>query len=72
MVIRHEYPDFDFFGKIKIGNNVYIGNNSLIMPGVTIADDVMIGAGSVVTKSVPKGKIVAGNLAKEICTIEEF
>src|SRR5690606_38437325 len=35
-LFRDELPYFDCFGKIKIGNNVYIGNNCLIMPGVTI------------------------------------
>src|SRR5690554_6087907 len=34
-VFREEFPDLDTFGKIKIGNNVYIGNNALIMPGVS-------------------------------------
>lgn len=71
-VLRQEIPDFDSFGKVVIGNNVYIGNNALIMPGVTIDDNVIIGAGSVVTKSVPSGWIVAGNPAKKVGNIENF
>lgn len=71
-VVRSIYPDFDCFGKVKIGNWVYIGTNSLIMPGVTIGDNVLVVAGSVVTKSVPNGMVVAGNPAKIICTIEEY
>src|SRR5690606_13502105 len=51
-VFRKHNPKFDFFGKIKIKNNVYIGNNALIMPGVTIGNNVIIAAGAVVTKSV--------------------
>ncbi|WP_073346144.1 acyltransferase [Bacteroides congonensis] len=51
----------EYFGKIKIGNYSYIGENCLIMPGVTIGNDVIIGAGSVVTKSIPDGVMVAGN-----------
>jgi acetyltransferase-like isoleucine patch superfamily enzyme len=51
------------FRKIVIGDNVFIGVNSIIMPGVKIENDVIIAAGSVVTKSVPKGSIVAGNPA---------
>ncbi len=71
-VLRKDIPDFDTFGKIKIGDWVYIGNNSLIMPGVTIEDNVLVAAGSVVTKSIPSGMVVGGNPAKIICTIEEY
>ena len=51
------------FRKIEIGDNVFIGVNSILMPGVKIEKDVIIAAGSIVTKSVPKGSIVAGNPA---------
>lgn len=71
-VLRLKYLDFDCFGRIKIGNNVYIGNNVLIMPGVTVGNDVVIGAGSVLTKSVPSGVIVAGNPAKIISTFNDY
>lgn len=71
-VLRQQIPDFDTFGKIVIGDWVYIGNNSLIMPGVTIEDHVLVAAGSVVTKSVPSGVVVGGNPAKILCTIEEY
>lgn len=63
-VLRDTMPNFDSFGKIFIGNNVYIGNYSMIMPGVIIEDNVIVGAGSVVTKSIPSGSIVAGNSAR--------
>lgn len=71
-VLRDKYPRLDFFGKIKVGSNVYIGNNSLILPGVTIGDDVVIAAGSVVTKSVPSSTIIGGNPAKVIGHLEDF
>lgn len=71
-VIRHIDPTFDCFGRVKIGDFVYIGTNSLIMPGVTIGDHVLVAAGSVVTKSIRTGVVVAGNPAKEICSIEEY
>jgi acetyltransferase-like isoleucine patch superfamily enzyme len=48
------------YQRVTIGNNVFIGVNSIIMPGVKIEDNTIIAAGSVVTKSIPKGKIVAG------------
>ncbi|KAB1070059.1 sugar O-acetyltransferase [Methylobacterium planeticum] len=53
------------FGRpIAIGANVWIGGGALIMPGVTIGDDAIIGAGSVVTRDVPPGGIAVGNPAR--------
>mgnify|MGYP002627478778 FL=1 len=49
-----------------IGNNVIVGINSIILPGVRVGSHVVIGAGSVVTKDVPDHCIVAGNPAKVI------
>lgn len=71
-VVRHIDPTFDAFGKVVIGDYVYIGAEALIMPGVTIGDHALIAAGSVVTKSVPSGIVVAGNPARPICSIEEY
>lgn len=71
-VLREKYPDFDVFGKIKIGNYVYIGSNSLINAGVTIEDHVLVAAGSVVTKSLRSGGVYGGNPAKYICSLDEY
>lgn len=65
-------PDLDLFGKIKIGNNVHIGMNSIIMPGVTIGDNCIVGCGAVVTKDMPSGEIWAGIPARKIKTVEEY
>ncbi|MBE9207944.1 sugar O-acetyltransferase [Nostoc sp. LEGE 06077] len=46
---------------IKIGNNVWIGGNAIICPGVTIGDNTTIGAGSVVVKNIPANVVAAGN-----------
>lgn len=70
--VRRWYPDFDTFGKIIVGDYVYIGSNAMIMPGVIIGDNVIVAAGSVVTKSVPSNVVVGGNPAKYICTIEDY
>ena len=71
-VLRDQDPEFDTFGKVVIGDWVYIGNNALIMPGVTIGDHVLVAAGSVVTKSVPQGVVIGGNPAKIICSLDEY
>lgn len=71
-VFREKEPNFDCFGKIVVGNNVYIGNNVLVMPGVTVGNNVIIGAGSVVTKSIPDNSIAVGNPARVIKQVMEL
>lgn len=53
---------------VTIGKRCFIGVNSIIMPGIVIGDNVVVGSGSVVTKDVPNNCIVAGNPAKIIKT----
>lgn len=63
----------DLYGKIVIGNNCFIGAHAIIMYGVTLADNVIVGAGSVVTKSVnERNVIIAGNPARIVGTWDEF
>ncbi len=56
---------------ITIGNNVWIGAQVCVLPGVTIGDDSVIGAGSVVTKDIPAGVLAAGNPCRVIREISE-
>lgn len=60
------------YRRVEIGNNVFIGVNSIIMPGVKIDDNVIVAAGSVVTKSVPSGVIIGGNPAKIIGNYDQY
>jgi maltose O-acetyltransferase len=54
------------FGRpVGIGANVWIGGGAIILPGVTIGDDAIVGAGSIVTRDVPAGATVVGNPARE-------
>jgi acetyltransferase-like isoleucine patch superfamily enzyme len=71
-VFREEQPDIDIFGPIRVGNNVFIGINSIIMPGVTIGNNCIIAAGSVVTRDVPDDTIFGGVPAKLIKNISEY
>ena len=52
----------------RIGQNCFIGGRALILPGVSVGDSCIVGAGSVVTRSVPANSIVAGNPARVIYT----
>lgn len=70
--LKKEYANIDSFGKIKIGNNVHVGNNSIVLPGVTIGSNVIIGCGAVVTKDIPDNSIAVGVPAKVIESIEEY
>lgn len=56
---------------VKIGNDVWIGGNSVVLPRVTIGDGTVIGAGSVVTKDIPSGVIAAGNPCRVIRKITD-
>lgn len=70
--IDKKYDKMDCFMPITVGNNVMIGVNSLIMPGIKIGNNVIIAGHSVVTKDVPDGTIVAGVPAKIISTMDRF
>ena len=56
---------------IKVGNNVWFGANVSVLPGVTIGDNTIIGAGSVVNKDIPSGVIAVGNPCRVIREITE-
>jgi len=63
----------DLFGKIQIGNNCFIGNRAIVLYGVSLADNIIVAAGSVVTKSFNEsGIIIGGNPAKKIGTWDSF
>lgn len=67
-ILAHDYARLTGRLNTKIGKRCFIGVNAIIMPGVTIGDEVIVGAGAVVTKDVPSHCIVAGNPAKIIKT----
>lgn len=59
-------------GKVIIEDNVFIGADAIILPGVRIGKNTIIGAGAVVSKDIPSNSVVAGNPAKIIGTMDEF
>lgn len=74
-VLRKLYPELenaDFFDKIVIGNNVFIGVNVTVLAGTKIGDNVIVGAGSIVKGELKSNSVYAGVPVKFICTIEEY
>lgn len=59
-------------GRVDIGSNVFIGAESVVLPGVRIGCNVVIGANSTVTHDIPDGMVAAGSPARVICTLEEY
>lgn len=62
---------YEYGISVTIGNNVWLGGNVIITPGVTIGDNAVIGAGSVVTKDIPDNAVAAGNPCRVIRMITE-
>lgn len=59
-------------GTVEIGNNVFVGADSVILPNVKIGDNVIIGAHSTVCRDIPSGVVAVGSPAKVICSTEEY
>lgn len=72
LVFRKIISDLEITKPITVGNDVYIGNNVLILPGVNIGNNVIIGAGAVVSKDIPDNSVAVGIPAKVIKTADEY
>jgi len=72
-ILAHEYLIKEYrIGEVHIGNNVLIGANSTILPGVSIGDNAVVSASSLVNKDVPPGAFVGGNPMRIIYTAKEM
>ena len=67
-----QFLGYTKIGRVNIGDNVFIGAESVVLPGVSIGNNVIIGANSTVTKSIPDNMVAAGSPAKIICSLEEY
>lgn len=67
-----EYLDAARIGRIVIHDSCHIGARTVILPGVEIGPRTLVGAGSVVTKSLPPDSVCAGNPARVICSLDEY
>lgn len=66
------FLDYTKIGRVNIGSNVFIGAETVILPGVNIGSNVVIGANSTVTHDIPDNTVVAVSPARMICSIEEY
>ncbi|MFL2000091.1 DapH/DapD/GlmU-related protein [Microbacterium sp. A1-JK] len=71
-VLRGDNPDLDIIKPIKVGSNVYFGYGCVVLPGVTIGDNVVVGAGAVVSRDIPSNCVAVGVPARVIRSIEEY
>ena len=72
LVFRKDIPDLEITKPITVGNDVYFGNNVMVMPGCHIGNRVIIGAGAVVTKDIPDNSVAVGIPARVIKTADEY
>lgn len=67
-----QFLNYTKIGRVTIGNNVFIGAESVVLPGVTIGSNVIIGANSTVTHDIPDNTVAVGSPAQILCSLEEY
>lgn len=77
MVLAHDASTRRHIGytrvaRVHIGRKVFVGAHAIVLPGVTVGDDAVIGAGSVVRHDVPAGAVVAGNPARVLTDVDSY
>lgn len=72
MLSKMSGKTLDRVGRIDIGDNVFVGHQAIIMPGVTIGSNAIVGAGALVTRDVPPNSIVAGRPARVVGQVDAY
>lgn len=72
LILRHIIPDLEITKPITVGDNVYIGIRTIILPGVNIGSNCIIGAGSIVTQDIPDNSVAVGIPARVVKSIDEY
>lgn len=67
-----QFLGYTKIGRVTIGNNVFIGAESVVLPGVNIGNNVIIGANSTVTHDIPDHSVVVGSPARILCSLDEY
>jgi len=71
-VFRDERPDCDLIAPISVGSNVFLGTRTVVLPGVEIGDNVVVGAGAIVARDLPSECVAVGVPAKPIRSLDEY
>lgn len=66
------FLNYTKIGRVSIGNNVFIGAGSVVLPGIEIGNNVIIGANSTITHDIPDNSVVVGSPAKVISTLDKY
>ncbi len=66
------FLNYTKIGRVTIGDHVFIGAETVVLPGVTIGNNVIIGANSTVTHDIPDGTVAAGSPARVLYTLDEY
>ena len=66
------FLNYTKIGRVTIGDNVFIGAGSIVLPGVTIGSNVIIGAGSIVTHDIPDNTVAVGSPARVVCSLDDY
>lgn len=72
LLFRDKIPDLEISKPIVLGNNVYVGNNVIFLPGSKVGDNVVIGAGAIVSGCIPDNSVAVGVPAKVIKSIDAY
>ena len=72
LLFRDRIPDLEITKPITLGDNVYIGSYTIILPGVHIGNNCIIGAGAIVSKDIPDNSVAVGSPAKVIKSSDEY
>ncbi len=67
-----QFLDYTKIGRVTIGDNVFVGAETVILPGVNIGNNVVIGANSTVTRDIPDNSVYAGSPARLLCSLEDY
>lgn len=72
-VFRGKYHDFlNSTGQVVIGNNIYFGTDVIVLGGVRIGNNCIVGAGSIVTHDIPENSVAVGTPCRVICSLDEY
>ena len=67
-----QFLGYTKIGRVSIGSNVFVGAETVILPGVTVGSNVVIGVNSTVTHDIPDNSVAFGNPARVVCTLDEY